>query len=92
MMLPLEWRMDYPAVAKNRFDSRRCSTSCLGLGDSQSAQVIAKKIIQIGQSGVHDPAQISELAIKQLASISASVPALSNSRPARGWVDQVDQL
>jgi hypothetical protein len=63
-----------------------------GLGDSQSAQVIAKKIIQIGQSGVHDPAQISELAIKQLASISASVPALSNSRPARGWVDQVDQL
>jgi hypothetical protein len=25
-----------------------------------------RRIIQIGQSGVHDPAQISELAIKQL--------------------------
>jgi hypothetical protein len=71
---------------------RRVSAYEQTLRDSQSAQVIAKKIIQIGQSGVHDPAQISELAIKQLASISASVPALSNSRPARGWVDQVDQL
>ena len=29
-------------------------------------QLIAKKIFEIGQSGIEDPAQISELAIKQL--------------------------
>jgi hypothetical protein len=63
-----------------------------GLGDSQSAQVIAKKNHPDRPIRGSRPAQISELAIKQLASISASVPALSNSRPARGWVDQVDQL
>ncbi len=29
-------------------------------------EMIAKKIVEIGQSGVRDPAQISQLAIKEL--------------------------
>jgi hypothetical protein len=71
---------------------RRVSAYEQTLRDSQSAQVIAKKIIQIGQSGVHDRRRFPNWPSSNWASISASVPALSNSRPASGWVDQVDQL
>jgi hypothetical protein len=34
--------------------------------DDPMAEMIAKKIIKIAQTGVRDPAQISELAIKEL--------------------------
>lgn len=33
-------------------------------GDNATARTVAKKIIEIGQSGVRDPEQISELAIR----------------------------
>jgi len=40
----------------------------LGLTDRNDplTLVIAKKVIEIGQSGIRDPAQLSELALKQL--------------------------
>ena len=34
--------------------------------DDAMTQMIAKKIIDVGQTGVRDPEQISELAIKEL--------------------------
>ena len=40
----------------------------LGLPDRTDPMtlVVAKKVIEVGQSGIRDPAQISELALKQL--------------------------
>jgi hypothetical protein len=40
----------------------------LGLKDRSDpiTQLIAKKIIEVGQTGVRDPAQISKLSIKEL--------------------------
>jgi hypothetical protein len=40
----------------------------IGLVDRNDpiAEMVAKKIIEIGQTGVHDPADISALAIKEL--------------------------
>jgi hypothetical protein len=34
--------------------------------DDALTQLIAKKIIEVGQTGIRDPAQISQLAIKEL--------------------------
>lgn len=34
--------------------------------DDPMTRMIAKKIVEVGQTGVRDPAQISQLAIKQL--------------------------
>jgi hypothetical protein len=39
---------------------------CVKDRDDPLTETIAKKIIKIAQSGVHDPAQISALAIKEL--------------------------
>jgi hypothetical protein len=34
--------------------------------DDPMTRMIAKKIIEVGQTGIRDPAQISQLAIKEL--------------------------
>jgi hypothetical protein len=39
---------------------------CVKDRDDPLTELIAKKIIKIAQTGVHDPAQISALAIKEL--------------------------
>jgi hypothetical protein len=39
---------------------------CVKDRDDPLTEMIAKKIIKIAQTGVHDPAQISALAIKEL--------------------------
>ncbi|QOG23173.1 hypothetical protein [Bradyrhizobium sp. SEMIA] len=41
-------------------------TLCVKDRDDPLAEMIAKKIIKIAQSGVHEPAKISALAIKEL--------------------------
>jgi hypothetical protein len=41
-------------------------TLCVKDRDDPLTEMIAKKIIKIAQTGVHDPAQISALAIKEL--------------------------
>ena len=45
---------------------RALRTLCVKDRDDPLAEMIAKKIIKIAQSGVEDPAQISALAIKEL--------------------------
>jgi hypothetical protein len=42
-------------------------TLCVKDRDDPLTEMIAKTIIKIAQTGVHDPAQLSALAIKQLA-------------------------
>ena len=41
-------------------------TLCVKDRDDPLTEMIAKTIIKIAQTGVHDPAQLSALAIKQL--------------------------
>jgi hypothetical protein len=41
-------------------------TLCVKDRDDPLTEMIAKKIIKIAQTGVHDPAQISALAIREL--------------------------
>jgi hypothetical protein len=41
-------------------------TLCVKDRDDPLTEMVARKIIKIAQAGVHDPAQISALAIKQL--------------------------
>lgn len=41
-------------------------TLCVKDRDDPLTEMVAKEIIRIAQAGVHDPAQISTLAIKQL--------------------------
>ena len=43
----------------------------LGLSDrnDQITEIVAKKIIEIGQTGIRDPAQISQLAIKAIGDV-----------------------
>ena len=41
-------------------------TLCVKDRDDPLTEIIAKKIIKIAQTGVHDPAQISAVAIKEL--------------------------
>jgi hypothetical protein len=41
-------------------------TLCVKDRDDPLTEMIAKKIIKIAQTGVHDPAQISALVIKEL--------------------------
>jgi hypothetical protein len=41
-------------------------TLCVKDRDDRLTEIIAKTIIKIAQTGVHDPAQLSALAIKQL--------------------------
>ena len=43
----------------------------LGLSDrnDQITEIVAKKIIEIGQTGIRDPAQISQLAIKAIGTV-----------------------
>ena len=45
---------------------RALHTLCVKDRDDPLTKMIAQKIIKIAQSGVHDPAQISALAIKEL--------------------------
>jgi hypothetical protein len=45
---------------------RALHTLCVKDRDDPLTEMIAKKIIKIAQTGVHDPAQISALAIKEL--------------------------
>jgi indole-3-glycerol phosphate synthase len=45
---------------------RALHTLCVKDRDDPLTEMIAQKIIKIAQSGVHDPAQISALAIKEL--------------------------
>jgi hypothetical protein len=46
--------------------SERLHTLCVKDRDDPLTEMIAKKIIKIAQTGVHDPAQISALAINEL--------------------------
>lgn len=39
---------------------------CLANGNDPITEMIAKKIIEVAQTGVKEPAQISELAIRSL--------------------------
>ncbi len=48
-------------------------TLCVKDRDDPLTEIIAKTIIRIAQTGVHDAAQISALAIEQLARISHAV-------------------
>jgi hypothetical protein len=45
---------------------RALHTLCVKDRDDPLTEMIAKKIIKIAQTGVHDPAQISALAINEL--------------------------
>lgn len=46
--------------------ARTLRSLCLVDRDDPIAEIVAKKIIEIGASGVGDPAEISKLAIEQL--------------------------
>ncbi|MGY4174889.1 hypothetical protein ACVIHH_000180 [Bradyrhizobium sp. USDA 4518] len=46
--------------------ARALHSLCLVDRDDPIAEIVAKKVIEIGASGVSDPAEISKLAVEQL--------------------------
>jgi hypothetical protein len=55
-----------PEDIKRLVDAHQRTLRALGLKDNDDPlmQLVAKRIIQIGQSGIRDPKQISELALR----------------------------